>query len=251
MERADRVVIVTRGLLIGVHVGEARARQADHRLAVDVDLAGDSGKPTGQPVGDHALVLLIHQILLYRRLGVAMVDVVEHLLPAFAPHVLGPELTRRFDRLEEGLLVGIGVEHIILAELLNGRLRHLVGGDERIHGLAEVGYLAAGVMAVEVCGRCLVAIVFQPFGRREEQVHALNGERGHHRILLDDEVLLVVGLLPFEGRPHNGVLVAGHLVHDARAIGLAGGDALSQLARSAGLPLVDALVGVGPHGVAA
>ena len=99
-------------------------------------------------------------------------------------------------------------------------------------------------------GRRLEGIVLEPLGRGQKQVGARHGERRHVRVLLNDEVLLVVGLLPFQRRAHDGVLVAAHLVHDTRAVRLARRDGLAQLTRGARHPLVDALVRGGAAGVA-
>ena len=75
LEHANRRIVVAGRLLVGVHVRDAGTRQAQHSLAVYLNLARHGGKTARQAVGHDALVLLVHHVLVQWHFGIAFVDV--------------------------------------------------------------------------------------------------------------------------------------------------------------------------------
>ena len=136
LEHANRRVVFACFLLVGVHVRETGARQAQHALAVRFNLAGERGETARQAIGNRVLVLVVHHVLVDGRLSVVVVDVRQHLVPRRTAHLLRPVLTRGIGALEERNLIRVRIEAVLLSQMLCGRLRHLVRRDERVHGLA-------------------------------------------------------------------------------------------------------------------
>ncbi len=136
LEHATRRVVFACFLLVGVHVRETGARQAQHALAVRFNLAGRAlAKPRGRPSETASLYWVVHHVLVDGRLSVVVVDSPPHLVPRETAHLLRPVLTRGIGALEERNLIRVPDRSSSpLPDALRPDCATWYGRDERVHG---------------------------------------------------------------------------------------------------------------------